>query len=146
MAKKKTSKKEETVKEVVERVQDAKEFEQSNWTVKINSQLLYKKAVDGRTVLLSMTAEENEKVAEVMSKAIDDLAEILKSRTTQHEAPPKKEQVTRVDTTKSDTVENGDEIDETKTDDVAKSDTVDEAKEEKENAESDDKKWDSDST
>lgn len=105
---KKKSKKEEIVKES-EQTQGAKEVEQSIWTVKINSQILYKKAVDGRTVLLSMTKDEKEKVAEVMSKAIDELVEILESRTTQHEAPPKREQVTRVDSTKKETVDEEEE-------------------------------------
>lgn len=71
-----------------------KKVEQSIWTVSINSQTLFKKAVDGRTVLLGMTAEENKKVKKVMDKAIDELAKILENRTTRHEAPPEKEQVT----------------------------------------------------
>lgn len=78
----------------------AKKFEQSIWSVRINSQLLYKKTVDGRTILLGMTAEENKKVEEVLDKAIDEIADILKKRTTKHEAPEKKEQVTTVDATK----------------------------------------------
>lgn len=76
------------------------EVEQSIWTVKINSQTLYKKLVDGRTILLGMTSEENEKVKEIMDKAIDDLSEALKKRTTTHDAPATKEQITTVDSTK----------------------------------------------
>lgn len=74
-----------------------KQVEQSIWAVKINAQTLYRKAVDGRTILLGMTQEENEKVAEVMDKAISDVAKILEKRTTQHELSQAKEQVTTVD-------------------------------------------------
>ena len=73
-----------------------KQVEQSIWSVRINAQLLYKKAVNGRTILLGMTAEENKKMAEVMSRAIDDIAKILEKRTTQHGATAEKEQVTMV--------------------------------------------------
>lgn len=91
--------------------QATEQVEQSIWSVRINSQILYQTAVDGRTILLGMTAEENMKVKEVMEKAIDDLAKILEKRTTQHQAPQKKEPVTVVDTsrqeqdTSSDTTE-----------------------------------------
>lgn len=77
-----------------------KQIEQSIWTVRVNSQLLYKKPINGRTILLGMTAEENKKVEEIMDKAIEDLAKALKKRTTIHKAPEKKEQVTRVDASK----------------------------------------------
>lgn len=99
----KMTKKDELAKKTnkIEEEKESVEVEQSIWSVKINSQLLYKKAVNGRTILLGMTSEENEKVAEVMEKAIDELARVLENRTTQHEAPISKEQLTIVDSINS---------------------------------------------
>jgi hypothetical protein len=74
-------------------------YEQSMWSVRINSQTLYKKPIDGRTILLGMNPDEQEKVAEVLDKAFDELSKILEKRTTMHEAPEESEQITQVDTT-----------------------------------------------
>lgn len=86
--------------EKTEETQVKEPVEQSFWTVSVNRQLLFKKAIDGRTILLGMTADEHQSVAKVMDKAIDDIAEILKDRTTEHKATPKKEQVTKVEAPK----------------------------------------------
>lgn len=74
--------------------ESASKVEQSIWTVKINSQTLYKKLVDGRTILLGMTSEENQKVAEILDRTIDEISKLLEKRTTEHEYTPSKQQVT----------------------------------------------------
>lgn len=66
-------------------------IEQSIWSIKINSQPLYKKYVDGIPVLLKMTPEENEKVAEVLEKAITSAKGVLANRESKRESLAKRE-------------------------------------------------------
>lgn len=60
-------------------------YEKSLWTVKINSQLLYKKYVDGITTLGKSTPEESEEIAEILNKAIADASGALSGRESQRE-------------------------------------------------------------
>lgn len=79
----------------IEKNKKAKEFEKTIWSVNVGSQTLYKAHLDGRTRIANMSLEENKQVADILDKAIADLAKILEKRTTQHEVVAKKEQVTR---------------------------------------------------
>lgn len=103
-----------------EKKESSGEFEQSIWSVRINSQILYKKPVDGRTVLLGMTSEETQKVEKVLDEAIEELSEILEKRTTMHKAPKEKEQITRVDATAPEVPPEEKEKDEIKVDEDKK--------------------------
>lgn len=77
---------------------------QSIWTVRINSQLLYKKALNGRTILFGMNEGDYNKVANIMDNAIAELAEILKDKTQMREIEvEEKEQLTVADATKYET-------------------------------------------
>ncbi|NIT03767.1 hypothetical protein GTO10_02425 [Candidatus Saccharibacteria bacterium] len=97
MAKKKTkkTKKAEEFEQAEEaetkKTKQKQEMEKTIWSVRVGSQTLYKVALDGRTRLDNMSTEENEKVEEVLSKAIGAVAKILKDRTTQHVVRKKEE-------------------------------------------------------
>ena len=126
------AKKKEEAKKTEEEKKDVK-YEESVWTVKINSQILYKKPVEGRTVLLGMTREEMDEVEEVLDEAIEELTKVLKDRTTMHKAPEEKEQITRVDAAppESTAEESGSEDDEEeKSDNSAKTSEKKSAKDE----------------
>jgi len=78
-------------------VEATEEMEKTIWTVRVGTQILYRAHLEGRTNLIDIGKDESEKVDEVLSKAIGDVAKILEKRTTQHKLAPQKEQITRVD-------------------------------------------------
>ena len=97
MAKKKVEKFKQAKEAKTKKTKQKQEMEQTVWSVRVGSQTLYKVHFDGRTRLDNMSAEENKKVGEVLSEAIDTVAKILKDRTTQH-VVRKKEESTETET------------------------------------------------
>lgn len=97
MAKKKPEKFKQAKEVKTKKTKQRQEMEQTVWSVRVGLQTLYKVHLDGRTRLDNMSAEENKKVEEVLSEAIDTVAKILKDRTTQH-VVRKKEESTETET------------------------------------------------
>jgi hypothetical protein len=82
-----------------------KEFEKTIWSVHVGTQTLYKVHLEGRTRLDNMSQDENKKVGAVLEEAIAEVAKILEKRTTQHEVAPAKEQITKIEATEPENVE-----------------------------------------